>query len=202
MNKRGPHWIVWLRVGTHVAAWAPLVVLVWASWRDRLGPDPVREVTLRTGRYALIFLILSLVPTVIRLISDFKAALRVRRALGLYAFMYATLHFLSFAGLDFGFDLGLLTQAILEGRRELVGLSALIILVPLALTSSKGWMKRLGRRWRRLHRLVYLAGILAVLHYVYRFKELRAAPILAGVALGILLLVRLPPIAKRIGPTR
>ena len=201
MNKRAPHWILWLRVGTHLVALAPLTVLVWALLRDRLGPDPVREVILRTGRYALIFLILSLVPTVIAMISHFRPVLRVRRALGLYAFMYATLHFLSFAGLDFGFDLGFLTPAILEGRRELVGLSALIILAPLALTSTNGWMKRLGRHWRRLHRLVYMAGILAVLHYVYRFKELRAAPILAGVALGALLIVRLPRVADRIKAT-
>ena len=202
MTRRPQHSVLWLRVGTHVASLAPLALLVWAYWRDLLGPDPVREVTLRTGRYALLFLLLSLVPTVIGMIRPLRMVLRVRRAIGLYAALYAGLHFLSYAGLDYGFDPVFLPQALLEGRREQLGLGALVILAPLALTSTNHWMKRLGKRWKRLHRLVYLAGMLAVLHYVYRFKELRAAPILAGAALGILLLLRLPPIASRIRAAR
>ena len=202
MTKRASHSVLWLKVTTHAASLAPLIALMWAYWQDALGPDPIREVTLRTGRYALIFLILSLVPTVISKIRPLRVALRLRRAIGLYAALYAALHFLSYAGLDYGFDPVFLPQALLEGRREQLGLGALIILAPLALTSTNGWMKRLGRRWKRLHRLVYLAGILAVLHYVYRFKELRVAPILAGVALAILLLLRLPPIANRIRSAR
>lgn len=202
MTKRTPRKVLWLRIITHIVALAPLALLVWAFGRDHLGPDPIKEATWRTGRYALIFLILSLVPTVVGMISRFKAALRIRRTLGLYAFAYAALHFLIVAGLDFGFDSSLLLQAIIESRRDWLGLAALVILLLLTATSTTSWMKRLGKNWKRLHRLVYLAGALAVAHYVYRFKELRAAPILAGVALGVLLVARLPFVASRIRAAR
>jgi sulfoxide reductase heme-binding subunit YedZ len=154
--------------------------------------------TWRTGRYALAFLILSLVPTVIATVPGFKAVLQIRRALGLYAFMYAVLHFLVFVELDYGFDFGLIVIAIVEGPFVLVGLAALIILTLLAVTSTAGWKRRLGRNWKRLHRLVYLAGGLAVVHYAWRFKELRRMPVLTGAVLLLLLMARIPPIARRL----
>jgi sulfoxide reductase heme-binding subunit YedZ len=147
----------------------------------------------------MVLLLLSLVPTALRLVTGYRGALRVRRALGLYSFMYATLHFLAFAGLDYGFEFDLILQAMFEGRRIPVGAVSLALLIPLAVTSTTGWIKRLGKNWRRLHRLVYLAAGLAVLHYVWTFKELRVAPIVAGVVLLLLLVVRLPPIARALG---
>jgi sulfoxide reductase heme-binding subunit YedZ len=182
----------WLRVTTHFGALMPLAVLMWMLWKGRLGPDPIGEAIRRTGRYALVFLILSLVPTAVRTITGYGGLLRVRRALGLYAFLYTVLHALAFAGLDYGFDFELILQAIGEGRREIVGLAALAILTALALTSIPGLMRRLGRYWKPLHRLVYLAGGLVVLHYVWNYKEFRAWPTLAGVALVLLLAARVP----------
>jgi len=143
--------ILWLKIVVHVAALIPLATLIWAFWRRELGPDPVGEMTWRTGRYALTFLILSLTPTVIATVTGFKQVLRIRRALGFYAFMYAVLHFLIFVGLDYGFDFGLIGRAILEGPFVLVGLAALIILTLLAVTSTAGWRRRLGQNWKRLH---------------------------------------------------
>ena len=189
----------WLKIATHVAGLAPLVGLLWGYWRGLLGPDPIGEATRRTGRLALIFLGLSLLPTVIRLITGFAGAVRVRRALGLYAFMYAALHFLTFIGWDYGFDWALIGLAIRQGRFVLLGLAALIIMVPLAVTSTNGWVKRLGKRWKRLHRLAYVAAVLAVVHYMWVYKELRVAPILAGVGLVLLLLARIPPLARALG---
>jgi sulfoxide reductase heme-binding subunit YedZ len=188
----------WLQVATHIGALTPLAVLIWLFWQDRLGPVPITEVIRRTGRYALILLILSLVPTVVMTITGYRELVPVRRWLGLYTFFYAALHFLAFAGLDYRFDGKLITQALLEGRREFVGLVALTILGLLALTSIRGLMVRLGKAWKRLHRLVYLAGALVVLHYVWTYKELRRWPVLAGVALMVLLIARLPPIAERL----
>ncbi len=187
---------LWLQIVAHVSALTPLAILAWDFWQDRLGADPVGEMTRRSGRYAIVFLLLSLAPTTIRTLTGFGGLLRVRRALGLYALMYAVLHFLTFAGLDYGFDLGLIWQAIREGRRVIVGLVAMAILVPLAVTSTNGWARRLGKNWKRLHRLVYLAAVLAVMHYAWSFKELRSAPVLAGAVLLLLLVARIPPVIR------
>jgi sulfoxide reductase heme-binding subunit YedZ len=194
--------VLWLQVVTHIGALTPLAVLIWLFWQDQLGPVPIAAVIRRTGRYALVLLVLSLVPTVIRTITGYGELLQVRRWLGLYAFFYAALHFLAFAGLDYQFNFALIIQAIWEGRREIVGLGALTILGLLALTSIRGLMARLGKTWKRLHRLVYLAGALVVLHYVWNYKELRMWPTLAGVALLVLLAARLPPIADELSRLR
>jgi len=187
---------VWLKVATHVAALVPLALSGWAFWRDRLGADPIGLLTRRTGRWAIAFLLLSLLPTFVRTLTGFRGLLPVRRTLGLYAFFYAGLHFLIFVGLDYQFDGRLIWQAIREGRRVIAGLVAGLILVPLALTSTRGWIRRLGKNWKWLHRLVYLAAILAVLHYAWSFKELRVAPLAAGAVLLLLLAARLPPVAR------
>jgi len=184
-----------LRIVVHIAGLAPLAWLAWAFWQNRLGADPIGELTRRTGRYALVFLLLSLLPTVIAALSGLKVVLRIRRALGLYAFLFALMHALAFIGLDYAFDFGQLARAIREGRRVLAGIAALVVLLPLALTSTNRWVSRLGKNWKRLHRLVYVAGALAVLHYALNFKELRTAPILAGVVLVLLLVVRVPAVA-------
>jgi sulfoxide reductase heme-binding subunit YedZ len=186
---------LWFKLVVHVAALVPLATLALGYWQGWLGPDPTGEVIRRTGQYAIVFLILSLVPTAVRLIAGCGTLLRVRRILGLYAFAYAGLHFLAFAWLDYGFDLPFLLPALVDGRRTLVGLAALIMLLPLAITSTTGWIKRLGKNWQRLHRLTYLASMLAVLHYAWSFKELRVAPVVAGALLLLLLAVRVPPVA-------
>jgi len=192
----------WLSLVVHAAALLPLALLIRAYWQNLLGPDAVAEATRRSGRYALAFLMLSLTPTVVARVIGYRDALRVRRALGLYGFMYAALHFLVFTGLDYGFDFGLIRQAVQEGRLVQAGLVALITLVPLAVTSTRGWMRRLGRNWKRLHRLSYVAAGLAVLHYAWRFKELRTTPLLVGAALLLLLIARFPPVARMLANWR
>lgn len=185
----------WLKIAVHAAALAPLVVLVLQYVQGNLGPDATGEAIRRTGRYAIVLLILSLVPTAVRLITGSGSLLKVRRILGLYAFAYVVVHLIGFMWLDYGFEFKFLLPALVSGRRTLAGLVSLVMLVPLAITSTKGWMKRLGKNWRRLHRLTYVASALAVLHYAWTFKELRVAPVAAGVVLLLLLAVRLPPVA-------
>jgi sulfoxide reductase heme-binding subunit YedZ len=191
----GARKLPWLKIAVHVAALIPLAVLAFQYWRGGLGPDATGEAIRRTGRYAIALLILSLVPTAVRLITGSGALIKVRRILGLYGFGYAALHFLAFAWLDYGFDLGFLLPALVR-RRTLAGLVSLALLVPLAITSTSGWIRRLGKNWRRLHRLAYAASVLAVLHYAWTFKELRAAPVVVGVVLLFLFAVRLPPVAR------
>lgn len=183
-----------LRIGVHLLGTAPLLLLLWGYERSSLGPDPIGEMIRRTGRYALWFFLLSLLPTAIRKISGYGGLVRVRRALGLYAFAYAALHLLAYVGLDYGFDLALLQRSLGEERFILLGLGAFVILLALAITSTDGWIKRLGKNWQQLHRLSYLAGALVIIHYLWSFKEFRREPLMYGGALAALLLVRLPPL--------
>jgi sulfoxide reductase heme-binding subunit YedZ len=126
----------------------------------------------------------------------------VRRSLGLYAFFYACLHLLTFVGLDYGFDARLIWDAVVEKRFVLVGFSAFLLLLPLAITSTRGWQRRLGRRWTRLHRLVYLAAPLAVVHFVWLVKSDIRRPLLFAAIVAALLALRLPPVRRAIARLR
>jgi sulfoxide reductase heme-binding subunit YedZ len=185
----------WLRVLVHASALAPLAWLAWQYSQGAFLVDPIREITTRTGKTALILLVLSLACTPIATVFGFKRVLRVRRALGLYAFGYAGLHFLTFSGLDYRFDLELLGQAILDQRYVLVGFASGLLLLLLAITSTRGWQKRLGRTWKRLHRLTYLAGILAIAHFIWLVKDVREPLRYAGIVL-LLLVLRIPRVRR------
>jgi sulfoxide reductase heme-binding subunit YedZ len=191
----------WLQILTHVAALLPLTLLAWDYWQGRLIIDPVQEITTRTGKTALILLILSLACTPINTLFGFKQVMHVRRALGLYAFMYASLHFLTFIGLDYGFDLDLIGQGILDQRYVLVGFAAGLLLLALAITSTQGWRKRLGKNWKRLHRLVYLASILAIVHFTWLVKDNRE-PLRYGAVVALLLIVRIPAVKRALNNAR
>jgi len=191
----------WLQILTHIGALLPLAWLLWNYWQGQFIVDPVKEITTRTGKTAMILLILSLACTPLNTIFGFKHALRLRRPLGLYAFLYAGLHFLTFLGLDYGFDLHLIRQDILDQRYVLVGFATGLLLLPLAITSTKGWQKRLGKNWKRLHRLVYLASILDIVHFVWLTKDIRE-PLRYGGVVAFLLMVRIPAIKRAIGKAR
>lgn len=188
----------WLRAVAHAGALAPLALLLIDAQTDRLSANPIQDITLRTGRAALILLVLSLACTPANTVFGFRPALTVRRALGLYGFMYAALHLATFAFLDYGLDLGLIQQAVVEKRFVLAGFVAFLLLIPLALTSTRGWQRRLGKNWRRLHRLAYLIVPIAVLHFAWLVKSLvgRPEPLLWGAAVLALLVLRLPPVRR------
>jgi len=180
-----------LQLTVHLFAWLPLVWLVWAFWQDRLGFNPVRALTLRTGKTALVLLLLSLAVTPVYLLTGWKGVYRVRRPLGLYAFMYATIHFLIFVGLDYGFDLALVGEALRTNRFTYFGLTSFLLLLPLALTSSRGAAAWLGqKRWRQLHRLSYLAAALAIVHFALLVRQYYVQPIIFGSILAVLLGLR------------
>jgi sulfoxide reductase heme-binding subunit YedZ len=191
----------WHQALTHIAGLLPLARLLWTYWRGAFLVDPVREITTRTGRTALLMLLLSLACTPIHILLGLKWVLRVRRALGLYAFLYAALHFLSFAGLDYGLQWGLLWPAIFAQRFILPGFAAGVILLMLAITSTGGWQARLGRNWKRLHRLVYLAGILAIVHVLWMVKDI-GEPLRYAAILALLLVLRLPHVRTAVSHAR
>lgn len=181
-----------LQIAVHVASLAPLALLIWDGLQRHLTANPIQAITLRTGKPALILLVLSLACAPVSSVLGLRLALKWRRPLGLYAFFYAALHFLTFTVLDYGLDLFLLREAIFEKRYALVGFAAFVLLVPLAITSTRGWMKRLGKRWKRLHRVVYVAGVLVVVHYIWLVKADRREPLLWGAVVLLLLSLRLP----------
>ena len=193
MEKLNRHW---LQILAHVGALIPLALLVWGYAQNQLTANPIREITLRTGRVALVLLLLSLACTPVTILFRFKPALKLRRPLGLYAFLYASLHLLTFVGLDYGFDFSLIVPEVREKRIVQVGILAFLLLLPLAITSTRGWMRRLGKNWRRLHRLVYLAAVAVVIHFVWVAKGDIRRPLRYGAVLALLLLIRVPPIRK------
>ncbi len=184
------------KIAVHVAALVPLAALLYDAASGRLGFDPIREITFRTGRDALVLLILSLACTPANRFFGFRAAIRVRRALGVYAFVYAALHFLTFVALDYGFDVSLIVEAIVEKPFAIVGFTAFLTLIPLVVTSTNGWKKRLGRNWKRLHRVVYLTAILVIVHFTWAAKQDYAEPLTYGAVVLVLLLSRVRLKAK------
>lgn len=180
----------------------PLIQLAWGLWQDG-WIDPVAETTSRTGSAAILMLVLSLACTPVNTLFGFRQAVTARKPLGLYAFLYASLHLLNFIGVDYGFSLrAFLDDALLQKRFMIVGFSAFLILLPLAITSTKGWMRRLGRNWKRLHQLVYLAGIFAVLHYLWLVKIDITKPLIYGAILAVLLVLRLPVVRQWVSRLR
>jgi sulfoxide reductase heme-binding subunit YedZ len=191
----------WLQAVVHVGALLPLAWILWDYTQGSFFIDPVKEITARTGSVGLILLLLSLAATPINTLFAFRQVLRARRALGLYAFLYVGLHFLTFALLDYRLDFETLVPAIYSQRYVLVGFAAGLILLALAVTSTKGWQRRLGRTWKKLHRLVYLAGFLAILHYLWLVKDI-GEPVRYGIILIALLVLRIPSVRKAVSSIR
>jgi sulfoxide reductase heme-binding subunit YedZ len=198
-----------LQLLVHASAWLLVSWLLWDYLNGNLTVNPLQAATQRVGRYALYFLTASLACTPLNTLFGWRQVLKIRRALGLYAFLFAATHFSIFAGLDYGLDWSLLKEEFLFRRYIWVGLGAFTILIPLAFTSFRYWMKRLGKNWKRLHRLVYLAGILVIVHYSWAVKGdvLRLQgdiwkPLLFGILVALLLVLRLPPLRRSISGLR
>jgi len=186
----------------HGGASLPLGVLLVRLVGGWLSVDPLRAVILSTGRTALTLLVLSLACTPVGWLIGRRVVVRARKLLGLYGFAYAALHVVLFVGVDYGFDLRLVGGEV-GGKRFLqAGLAAFLLLLPLALTSTGGWMRRLGRWWKVLHRLVYVAVPLAVLHWVWLLKVNRPLPWIYGVVVLALLALRLPLFPRRMARLR
>jgi methionine sulfoxide reductase heme-binding subunit len=192
-----------LQILVHLLAWGLVAWLAWDAWTGNLTVNPIQAAEQRTGKDALVLLVLSLACTPLNTLFGLRQALTVRRSLGLYAFMFAALHFTIFIWIDYGFDWEFLRLDIINKRYILVGATALIILTLLAATSFKWWMKRLGKRWKALHRLIYLAAPLVVLHYawarkgdIFRLQGDILQPLAFGVVVALLLLARLPALRR------
>lgn len=172
----GRRWTVRLaQTGVVLAALVPLAVLVGDAFGDRLGANPVEAIEHRTGDWTIWLLLASLAVTPLRRLTGWNWLIRYRRTLGLLAFSYVCLHFLTYLVIDQGFPIQGLTltyvwEDIVKRPYVTVGFTAFMLLIPIAWTSTKGWIRRLGRRWTTLHQLVYVAAALGVLHYMWLIK--------------------------------
>jgi sulfoxide reductase heme-binding subunit YedZ len=181
-----------LRAVLFVASCVPLGLLVADAARGELGANPIEAALNRLGYWTLVFVLLALGPTPLQTLLGWKWLARYRRMIGLFAFFYACLHLAVYVGVDQFFDVRAIVDDVVKRRFITVGMLAFVLLVPLAVTSTDRWVRRLGYvRWKRLHRLVYAAAALGVVHFVWRVKaDLREPLIFAGI-LSLLLAARL-----------
>jgi sulfoxide reductase heme-binding subunit YedZ len=174
-----------------VAALGPAAYLAYGVFADALGANPIDAITDETGTWTLRFLVLTLLVTPLRRMTGWNALVRYRRMLGLFAFFYGTLHFLTYIWLDQFFDVGEIAKDIAKRPFITVGFTAFVLMVPLALTSTAGWIRRLGgRKWNLLHRLVYVSAVAGVVHYLWLVKADISRPVRYGVIVAILLAAR------------
>ena len=192
-----------LQIAVHVYAWSALVHIIFDFITGNISPNPIQELEQRTGRHAITLLVLSLACTPLNTLFKWSEPLKRRRALGLYAFMYATIHVLIFINLDYGLAWSLLIQTIFEKPYIVVGFTGFLLMIPLAWTSFDIWKKRLGKGWKRLHQLIYLIAPLLVLHYAWGkkgdFFALQGEiirPLIYGLIVLLFLIMRIPIVRR------
>lgn len=192
-----------LRIIVHLAGWAPLAVLLYNFYVDNLTANPIQAIEQRTGLYALTFLLLSLACTPLASIFGWKELITRRKALGLYGFLYAALHVTTFFVIDYGLDLAAIWRDVGNKVYIIVGALAFLLLLPVAATSFRYWMKRLGKSWKRLHKLVYVISPLVVFHFILvvkgditRLQGDLGQPLLYGAIAALLLLLRVSAVKK------
>ncbi len=179
----------------------PATLLGWDAWHHKLGANPVNFAILTTGMSALVFLMLTMLVTPLRKISGLNWLISFRRTLGLFAFFYASCHFLIFFSLDRSFSISGTLSEMVKRKYLFVGITGLLVMVPLAVTSTNAMIKRLGgKRWRALHRLAYVAAIAGVIHYYMQVKADVRRPLVFAAVLAILLGYRLVVYLRRPRP--
>ena len=183
------------RRGTKVAVFvlclAPLALLGWAAYHNQLGANPIEYITHATGDWTLRFLCITLAITPLRKLLKLPDLIRFRRMLGLFAFFYGCLHLTTYVWLDKFFDWQEIVKDIAKRPFITAGFTSWILMLPLAVTSTTGWIRRLGgKRWRTLHRAVYFSAVAGVVHYYWLVKSDVRKPVMYGTIVGVLLLLR------------
>ena len=184
----------WLKAGLFFLCLLPFIQLLLETFSlagMSLGANPIEELLHRCGKWGLKLLLITLLVTPLREITGWSWLIRFRRMLGLFSFFYILLHFLTYAVLDQGLSLGLIIEDVVERPYITIGMAAFLMLIPLAVTSTNAMMRRLGRRWKKLHRLVYPIAILGVWHYYWQVKQDILEPLIYAGILALLLSYRL-----------
>jgi len=193
-----PIQIIWIKAALFIACLTPLAHLFWQGFRNHLGANPVEYITHSTGWWALTLILITLSVTPLRRLTGLPWLLRLRRLLGLFAFFYASLHFVTYIWLDQFFDWKDIVKDIGKRPFIMLGFSAFVLLIPLALTSTNAMVKRLGgKRWQQLHRLIYVLSALAVAHFWWLVKKDITEPFIFALLLATLLIARLLYLLKQ-----
>lgn len=174
-----------------ILALVPLAGLIFIVLTGRTSANPAEDILLTTGIWALRFLLASLAITPLRRLTGWNVLIQYRRMLGLFAFFYATVHLTSYIAFDRVFAFGEILADIAKRPFITAGMAAFVLMLPLAVTSTKGWIRRLGKRWQLLHRLVYLCGVAACLHFIWKVKVAIGEPVYYAAVLVVLLAFRL-----------
>lgn len=169
----------------------PCLWLVFRTLTGRLGINPVEDLELTTGIWAFRFLIMTLTVTPVRRITGWNRLIQYRRMLGLFTFFYVCLHFAIYIGIDESFAWDFIVKDVVKRPFITMGFTAFVLMIPLALTSTKGWIRRLGRRWQALHRVIYICAICASIHYLWKVKVMIGSPVYYAAIVGVLLGFRL-----------
>ena len=165
----------------------PALYLAWGMWQETLGANPLEAIIRSLGDWGLRILLLTLAVSPLRRLTGWGQILRLRRMLGLFAYFYVILHLLGYLWLDQFFDWAEIWRDIIERPFITIGMVTVVLLTPLAITSTKGWIRRLGKNWKRLHKLVYLIAILGVIHFFWMVKLDISEPTLYAIVLALLL---------------
>ena len=191
----------WIRVALFVICLVPFAQLIYNALTNNLGANPIDAITRHTGSWALIFLLVTLSITPLRKIFSWNGLVKYRRMLGLFAFFYAALHFTTFLVLDHFFDFNAILKDIMKRPYVTAGFTGFVLMIPLVITSTAGMIRRLGKRWQQLHRLIYITAAAGVIHFYWLVKADIRRPVQYGFVLILLLgyrvAVALTPAAAR-----
>ena len=179
--------IRWIKIPVFLVCLAPLGLLAWQGLHGNLGANPIEVITHSTGDWTMRFLLITLSITPLRKLLGVPSLIRFRRMFGLYAFFYASLHFMTWLWLDKFFDWHEMVADVVKRRFITAGMLGFLLLIPLALTSTAGWIRRLGgKNWQRLHRLIYISALAGVIHYIWLVKADLRKPLQYAAILGVL----------------
>ncbi len=173
-----------------LAALGPLGLLAWNALHNNLGANPIEEITHQTGLWTLILLLATLSITPLRRLTSFNWVIQYRRMIGLFAFFYGCLHLTTYLWLDQSFDFQAILKDVYKRPFITAGFTAFVLMVPLAVTSTKGWIRRLGKRWQLLHRLIYFSTAAGVFHFIWLVKKDLREPLIYATVFGVLMLIR------------
>ena len=183
--------IKYFKPGVFVLSIIPFVLIVYKILYNKLGPEPVKEITHFTGEWTLIFICLTLAMSPMKRFTNFDFWIKIRRMLGLFVFFYATLHLFTYIGIDYRFEWQPIFDDVIKKKYVFIGFAAWLLLIPLAATSSQKMIKILKKNWKKLHKLVYVIAIFGSLHYIWLSKTIFFKPLIYSLIIILLLLLRI-----------
>jgi|TARA_B110000046_G_scaffold125510_1_gene132005 sulfoxide reductase heme-binding subunit YedZ len=181
----------YLKVVIFILSLLPIFYIIYQILTNQLGPEPIKDITHHTGKWTLYFIVITLTMTPLKKITKINIWINYRRMFGLFIFFYASVHLMTYIGLDYRFNLKSIGDDIIKKKYIFIGFLAWLLLIPLAVTSNKKMMKILKDKWKKLHRLIYLISLFGVIHYLWLVKRDLTEPLIFLIIILILLIFRL-----------